>query len=448
MRDLILIVLVVGCSIVALRQPVFGLLTFVALGFLNPHTMTWSMGRNFPVAQFTGIATIVGYIFWSEPKSFPRQREALLLLGLWGAFGVSTVFAIFPDVAFKRFVDVSKILVMVFLSMSLINSERRLHLLLRVMALSLGFYGLKGGLFTIATGGKFDVYGPEGTFLAANNSIGMALTMNIPILVYLLKVETKSWLRRILMAMVVLSFPAIIATYSRGAWVGLAIVAGLLVWRSRRRVLIITIIGLLAMASLPMVAIVAENIPQRVTERYDVLKNYKEDASALSRFWNWEFCKRVGLAHPLTGGGFDFYSPKAYATYFPEFLERWPGKVWSCHSMWYTLFGEHGIPGLALWLSLIASCFISLRRIRLLGYADARQTHLIHRADMLQGSLVAYMVVGTFLDIAYFDMFYYLVAVLIIVKERIGRESTTDELATEAFDLGHWSAGKLRTLKQ
>src|SRR5262245_46424067 len=165
MRDLFLIVIVVLCSLIALGRPVFGLLTFVCFSFLGPQGMTWGIGKTFPLAELTAIGTIAGYLVWSEPKKFPRQREFILLLVLWGMFSISTPFAIFPDRALERLVYVSKILLMVCLSTTLINTEHRLRVLLRIIALSLGFHGLKAGIFSTLSGGNFMVWGPEGTFL-------------------------------------------------------------------------------------------------------------------------------------------------------------------------------------------------------------------------------------------------------------------------------------------
>jgi len=54
----------------------------------------------------------------------------------------------------------------------------------------------------------------------------LALVMNIPLLYYLLKTETITWLRWLIKAMLLFSFPAVVCTYSRGAWLGLAMVTG------------------------------------------------------------------------------------------------------------------------------------------------------------------------------------------------------------------------------
>lgn len=418
MRDLLLIVIVVVCSVIALRRPVVGILSFVGLGFLNPHTMTWSIARTFPFAQLTGIGTILGFLFWSEPKHFPRQREAFLLLALWVIFGISTAFAIAPDRAWDRLIQVSKILLMVFLTTALINTEQRLQWLLRVISLSLGFFGVKGGLFVIMTGGNFMVLGPGDTFIGASNALGLALTMNIPLLLYLWKSETKLWLRWIILVMLVLSYPAIICTYSRGAWLALGAVTVFILLKRKHKFSVMAAMALFLSILMPYMPTL---FPQRAAERYDALVNYQEEGSAQARLWSWEFCQRVGLAHPITGGGFDFYSPSAYATYFPEFWEHLQerGRAWSCHSMWYTIFGEHGFLGFLLWLGLIGSYLLSLKPIRTYGKTHVGMSWMVHCADALQIALIAYMVGGTFLDVAYFDMFYYLIAVLIIVKERI-----------------------------
>jgi probable O-glycosylation ligase (exosortase A-associated) len=416
MRDLLLIAILIPCSLKALYQPVFGLLLFTCLGFLAPHSMTWGIGRTFPFSQLAGVTTIVGYLFWSEPKKFPRQREFTLLLALWVMFGVSTLFAIFPDRALDRLIHVSKILLMVCLSTALVNTEYRLHALLRIIALSLGFHGLKGGVFSILSGGNFMVWGPEGTFLEANNSIGLALAMNVPLLYYLAKIETRLWLARLMRVMMVFSYPAIVCTFSRGAWLGLAAATFVIVLRSKHKFLIALALGGLGLLILPF-------LPQRVVSRYDDLVNYQEESSAQSRFWNWEFCTRVGLAHPLSGGGFDYYDINLYAIYFPEFLERWPGKFWSCHSMWFTIFGEHGFPGFALWMALLSSCLLSLRRIRSYGRTHTTMSWSVPYADMLISAFLVFMVSGSFLDVAYFDMFYQLVAVVAIIKEVVRRRA-------------------------
>jgi probable O-glycosylation ligase (exosortase A-associated) len=415
MRDILLFVFVFAGSGVALFRPFVGLLLFTFLGFFNPHSFTWSFAQTFPFSQVAALSTIIGYLISSERKGLPPQREVLMLIGLWVMFGISTFLGIFPDESWPKLTLISKIFLMVLLTTALVNTEERLHALLRVISFSLGFYAVKGTAFVILSGGEQLVYGPEGSFLAANNTIGLALAMNVPILLYLLKREKHHWLRWMIMGMVFCSYPAVICTYSRGAWLGLAMVTALLVLKTKYKIIIVPVAGFAAVILVALAPLIA---PQRLAQRYGDLVNYEQEKSAESRFWSWEFCRRVGVARPLTGAGFGFYAKELYPIYYPEFVAYWgPNMLWSCHSMWFTVFAEHGFPGFALWAALLVSCFAGLRRMRRYARTYPELAWMNECATALQGAFVAYIVVGTFLDAAYFDMFYYLIAMVICMKE-------------------------------
>ncbi len=426
MRDILVVSIVLVSMVVAFRRPHHGMLIFIAFGILNPHSFTWGFARDFPLAQLVAIATIAGYALSREPKKLPFQREVWLLLGLWVLFCVSTAFAYIPyrdwvsDSALTRFTYVTKILLMVFLSMAILNTKERVQMIMKVLALSIGFFAVKSGFWSIATGFTDIVWGPDRTFLSANNSIGLALAMNVPFLFYLIKVESNPWMRRLMWVMLGFSFPAVIGTFSRGAWLGIAAAVGLILFRSRYKVLIALGALIFTLVFLPLLTI--DVLPERVQQRFDALVNYEEDASAVSRFWNWELCWRVGLANPLTGEGFNYYRLEIYPQYFPEFIEKYGNrKAWSCHSMWFTIWGEHGIVAFLVWIGLLVSSFVSLNTIARFSRRNKDLEWMMYYAWMLQISFVVYMIVGTFLDTAYFDVFYQLVAVVVLLKEHMHR---------------------------
>jgi probable O-glycosylation ligase (exosortase A-associated) len=417
MRDVLLVAVALVFSLVALRRADIGVLSFVCFGLLNPHSFTWA-AAHLPIAQVLAMSTIVGYLIGPLPKRIPPQRELLLLLAFWAWCALSTLFAIEADRALHKLTEVSKIWLMVVVSTLVIKTQQSLKWLILVIALSLGFYGLKGGLFSLLSGGNFIVWGPTRSFLEANNAIGLALAMNVPILYYCAQVETNKRLKLLLNLTAILSYPAVVCTFSRGAWLGLAAATFFIVINSRHKIIALAAIGVIAMGSLPFLS-------DRILERFDDLRNFDQESSAQSRLWNWEFCGRVALANPLHGGGFDYYSIRAYRTYFPEFLTQWPGKVWSCHSMWMSVVGEHGFPGLLLWTGLLAAFLLSLLRIRAAAKKSEEQSWLQPYADMLLGALFVFVVSGTFLDFAYFDLFYQLVAIVIILKEIMDQQTVT-----------------------
>ena len=94
---------------------------------------------------------------------------------------------------------------MIFVAMMLITNRERLHVLVWTIALSLGFYGVKGGIFTILHGGAHRVYGPEGSFFGDNNETGLALAMTVPLMYYLYRTSTHRFVRWGLIAAMMLT---------------------------------------------------------------------------------------------------------------------------------------------------------------------------------------------------------------------------------------------------
>ena len=248
MRDVVLLALTGLFTLIALRRPLVGMLAFVSLSILGPHSFTWGIARTFPHSQFvrTGdgrriLAFVGGEEFSARARSPPRASA------MGTCHCVHLVRSRSPIKRGISCVFVSKIFLMMFLCTAIVNTPERLHLsLVRVIALSLGFLALKTGLFVLLTGFQEKVYGPENTYLFQENAIGIALSANLPLLVYLLRVERARWLRWTIGAMFLLSYPAVVGTFSRGAWLSLGVVSALLVLFSRRRILAIGLVLVLA----------------------------------------------------------------------------------------------------------------------------------------------------------------------------------------------------------
>lgn len=422
MRDSLVVLLVLTFALVALRRPFFGLMGYVFIGILSPHSFSWGFARTFPLALIVASGIFIGLALSSESKRIPLRSETIILLLLWILFAISTIAAQSKELlglqenAQDGFIFFSKIFLMWIASIVLITTQDRLKIFLKVIALSLGFFAVKGGFFAIISGGSQMVWGPSQSYLHSNNAIGLAMAMNVPLLYYLQKFEEKIWLRWIMRTMIVFSYPAVICTFSRGAWLGLVTGTGWIIFKHKFRapLIILGCLGLLV----GLLFLGTQFVPDRVVARFDDLRNYEEEGSAVSRFWNWEFCIRVGTANPFSGEGFNFYNTGAYFQYFPEFIEKYGSeKVWSCHSMWFTILAEHGVVAFLAWVFLWVSVFLSLRKIGSSSKLAEESPFILAVADMLKGAFLVCLVIGTFLDTAYFELIFSLIAVVVILKE-------------------------------
>ena len=108
---------------------------------------------------------------------------------------ITTLFAISPpQMVNNEWSRVIKTLVMVAVTIMLIQSEADLRKMIWILALSLGIFGLKGGLFTLLTGGGSRGAGPAGSYIGENNSLALALVMAVPIIWYIRLQAKQRWL--------------------------------------------------------------------------------------------------------------------------------------------------------------------------------------------------------------------------------------------------------------
>ncbi len=406
-RDFVVTAVILGLLPFSLAQPWIGVLTWSWIGYMNPHRLTFGYAYDLPFGLLIMGATLVGLPFTKDKRGLPGSIEVFLLLALWAWFFVTTMFAFYPAEAWIHFVKVSKILLGVVLTLILFQDARRLRMLIWVIVGSIGFYGLKGGLFTLATGAQHQVLGPPDSFLSGNTEIGLALNMAIPLLVYLQRQEQHFWRRRALLAVTILSIIASLSTYSRGALLGLAVVVPLIFLKSRARLILLPVL-IIAVIVLPSV------MPKGWVSRMETIETYKEDESANQRLNSWFVSYQLAKDYPVMGGGFRTFSREIYNLYLPGY--QFAGAEHDAHSIYFQVLGEHGFTGLGIFVALLVSTLVSLRRLVWQTRKNPEQQWICNCAQMVEVSVVAYIVTGAFLSMSYFDLFYHLVAITVILK--------------------------------
>src|SRR5262245_31517700 len=197
MRALLLTPVLLALLPASLARPWIGVLGWTWLGLMNPHRLTWGVLTQVPWAMLVAILTLVGFVFARDRRPLPNVREVWLLLAFWFVCLLSTLGAEYPNDAWDQLTKVSKIFFMTLIMLCLLQEERKVRALIWVLALSVGFFGIKGGIFSIVTGGQHQVLGPEGGFLEGNTEIALGLNMTIPLLLFLQHQATRRWHRNL-----------------------------------------------------------------------------------------------------------------------------------------------------------------------------------------------------------------------------------------------------------
>ncbi|MBE9527342.1 MAG: putative O-glycosylation ligase, exosortase A system-associated, partial [Proteobacteria bacterium] len=270
MRDIGLIVFLAVCIIYVLKHPYVGVLAWSLFGYLNPHKSTFGFAYSFPFAQIIGLVTILALVFSKEPKKLPFSPLVTLYFIYLAWMSLTTLFAFNPDEAWFVWEKVMKIQAMTILTFVLINTREKIEYLIMVIAGSLGYYGVKGGIYTVVGGGHGMVTGPTSTFIEGNTEIGLALIMALPLIRYVNLQAKNKWLSLMLLGAVALTGVAIFGTQSRGALLGI-IAMGFFLWIKSRQKMLLSILFIL------FIPIMFNFMPQKWVDKMNTIETYEED---------------------------------------------------------------------------------------------------------------------------------------------------------------------------
>lgn len=393
---------------------------------MNPHRLTFGFAFGLPFAQVVIIAILAGLLVTKERNGLPWSRELFLMAALWATFLLSTIWAMQPEEAWKQFDKVSKVLLTTCLTLPLFRDRRKLYWLLMVIAGSLGFYGLKGGVWAVLSGGSNQVLGPEQSFIEGNTNLGLALNMTLPLLFFLRKETPQKWLRQLLLVSFCFTIIAVLITYSRGALVGMVVVLPLLLLKNKAKFVPLLLAGI-------CIPIAMALLPAQWTGRMQTIESYEEDRSALGRIRAWEVSYKLALDRPLLGGGFELFTRDLYAQYLSAEKMETADVGTGAHNIFMQIVAEHGFTGLGLFVALILSTLWSLRKI-IRNTKNKEDWHDIHHyAQMIQLSLYGYLSSGMFLSMCYFDLFYHLVIITMLLKELAPTRQENSSIAQDGL---------------
>jgi putative inorganic carbon (hco3(-)) transporter len=406
MRDIAFTALILGTLPYILRHPWFGVLTYAWLSLMTPYRFAYGFAYDFPFAAIVAGTTIIGLLATKDEVRYERNSTMVLLtlFPLWTC--VSWLFALEQAAGTHRLIEVLKIFFLLHISAMVLRTRRHLELLIWVMVISVGFFGVKGGAFTILSGGGGKVYGPPGdSYLSDNNAISVALILVIPLMYYLRTTVANVWVRRALVISIALSCMAVLGSYSRGALLAVAAMLTFLWFNSKQK-------AVLALLLIPAVPLALSVMPAQWGARMNTISTYQEDTSAMGRINAWNAAFHLANDRPLVGGGFEWYSAATFAKYAPN-----PDDVHAAHSIYFQMLGEHGYVGLLLFLSIGITAWLSARRLIAMCRNRKDMEWGENLGRTIQVSLMGYAVGGAFVNIGYWDLIYYEVLIVTIAAQ-------------------------------
>lgn len=402
MRSIAVILVVLLASAWALAHPYVGIYAWTWVSIMNPHLMTWGALANFPAAAVVAGATLLGLVLTKDKKQYfvSPPSAMLMLFMLWVC--ITFLFSFNPAGSSEMLSRVLKVDLMILVALVLLHSKRHIVTLVWVLVFSIGYFGVKGGIFTLATGGGYRVWGPGG-FIGGNNEIALAMIIVIPLMYFLREQASSIWQRNAWLAAMALTAIASVGSQSRGAFLAIAAMMALLWLRGRQKLFF----GLLMVAgSLLLLSF----MPEQWHARIDTINDYQQDSSAMGRINAWWMTWNLASAN-FFGGGFDIYNSATFARYAPN-----PQDVHAAHSIYFQVLGEHGFVGLALFLAMWGMTWRWAGWLRKNASGNSETEWAATLGAMCQVSLAGYAVGGAFLSLAYFDLPYNILVLVVLAR--------------------------------
>lgn len=394
---------------IALVQPFVGVILWSWVSFMNPHRLVYGgIALEVPWAMLIFAATIIGCLVAREPKRFPWNGVTILVALFLVMITFTTVFALGPrDDVLKKYEEVFKVFLFLLVTAALLTSRERIHALVWVMVLSLAFFGIKGGGFTLMGDGANKVFGPPSSMIFDNNHLAVGLLVSLPLMNYLRMESRYAIVRFGLAATMVLTLFAVVGSYSRGAFLALGAVSFFFWCKSRSKIISALVILILvggAIASMPV----------NWVERMQTIQDYQEDKSTQGRFAIWNVAWTMAKTRPLFGSGFfGPYSQPVVERFVPNAEAR------AVHSIWFEVLGEHGFPTFFVWVGINVAAIVYARQIIKSARDIPELEWCVNLARMSQVSMIAYLTGGSFLSLCYWDYYFTVLVIIAAVHEQV-----------------------------
>ena len=406
-----------------------GLFLFTTVLYFRPYELFPSLSGFTSIAFWLALLTLVIFLpsqLALEGTLTVRPREVNLVLLLVVAALLSIPFAIDPVEAWNEFNSAFlKAVLMFIVLVNVVRTEKRLKGLfwlglaiscvLSVSAINdyrLGNLGFQGQRIGGAVGGMF----------GNPNDLALHLVTMLPLAFGLFLSTRRLLAKPLYIACLLLMIGGVVASFSRGAFLGLAGAGLVFAWKLGRRnraLMIVLIAG--------FIVVLLAFVPEDYASRLGSITAVSSDASSSSRRDVLFRSIFVALRNPLFGvgmGNFHIVSIRELVS----------------HNAYTQVGAEMGLAAMVIYIMFIVAPFRRLRLIEHETLAARRDSRIYYLAVALQASLAAYMISSFFGSVAYqFNVYYlvgYAVALRRIYEGQTGRELRPAPKLASGFSSG------------
>jgi O-antigen ligase len=302
-------------------------------------------------------------------------------------------------------------------------STRRLQSLswtLAAVSIPIAVVGLKNYAAGAFVQGR--VIGYAGGLTANPNDLALTLNLFNPLTAAVALTARRPWLRALAWGIIGLNTAAVMMTFSRAGFLTLITEGGLLLLLLVRRRAVKAARALALCAALALVT-----LPSGYGQRLSTIADIDSDptGSAQERWRDTKVAAQFIIAHPIIGAG---VGQGLLA------LNELRGAFWlPVHNVYLAYGVDLGVPGLLLFVALVATSFRSARRIER-ALVETVGLELQTFASGIRISLAGFMVAAFFHPVPYHFYFYYIAGLAVALKTIAARRPEPILISHDAQD--------------
>ena len=396
--------------------PFWALMAFTLVLLLSPQAFVPALvplHLAFLSAALAGGAYVAGQLLRRQ-RVLRLTQDMMLALALAGWSLVTMPLSYWPGGSLSFFFEIYfKALVVYWLLARVVDSVSRLKTvawILSLIAVPLSLAAVKsffsGGFQSeVLSHGLNRIHG-YGTSLTGNpNDLALMLNMILPLSVALLLLTRRPILRWLLGAVICLDCIAIMATFSRGGFLTMGVIAAAylcILFRRRQRVL--------AMAAVTVALLCVPFLPSAYWDRLSTITDIQADetGSAQARLNDSLVAVEFVMEHPMVGAGIGMNILA---------LNEARGATWTeVHNVYLEYAADLGLPGLILFLLLLRAVIKGVYEVRRMPATDPDDVELHYLGEGLGVSLLGFIVAAFFYPDAYQFYFYYIAGLAVAAR--------------------------------
>jgi len=430
LRSLWLLFVYVSFLGLSVSAPFVATLGYVWVDTFQPQNIAFILLNQFPVAMIMGLVALGGYFLMDRRSPPPLTLQTMLqvVMAIWVT--MTLIWAQVPGAAWEKWDWAFKTIAFATFIPFIIRSRVQIEAFAQTYVFSLAANFVPYGLKVLISGGG---YGTNLGLQAGNSGqaegglLSTSCLMAVPLAIFLAShsqlIPKFKLMPLAYWGIAGLAVTTALGTYERSALIGLVIL-GIYMWgRSKRKLGFGIVLAVVA-------CVVVYSTSGAWNARVSTIGNYEQENSAYSRILIWQWTLGFVATHPL-GGGFATYQINHI-----DFPARGadPGHTEfgrAFHSSYFEVLGEHGYPGIVIFLLLAGSTLLMLRRIAKKARPYPELQWIVGLSDALQSGLAVFLSSGAFVGLAFQPMFWYFISMSVCLNAYLWRvEHAAGSVAT------------------